>query len=180
MKKSLVILALASLLGACGANIDDLVEYTTEIKKNTAVSIEPYPEFTSLPLVDYDADELRSPFVRSTREQIPEEEIAQRPNCEQPNLNRRKHPLEAYGLDGLQMAGVFTNNGRKYALVKANDGTLHKVTYGSFIGLFHGRVTKISNAEISIKEMLPDGGGCWQSKEATLTMSPMVGDNDDV
>ncbi|MFT6737924.1 MAG: type IV pilus assembly protein PilP, partial [Kangiellaceae bacterium] len=104
----------------------------------------------------------------------------QRPNCQQPNPNRSKQTLENFGLDGLEMAGVFTNNGRKYALVKANDGSLHKVTQGSYIGLFNGRVSTIRNSEILIEEMLPDGAGCWKSKQATLTKSSMVGENNNV
>ncbi len=176
---SLSILSAASLLGGCGANIDDLIIYTEQIKANTQVNIDAYPEFVPLPSVNYDATTLRSPFTKSYREQS-DVVTAERPNCDQPKQNRAKQPLERFGLDALQMSGVFTNNGRKYALVKANDGTLHKVTRGSYIGLFHGRVTKITNTEILIEEMLPDGAGCWKSKQATLTMSSMVGENNNV
>jgi len=48
------------------------------------------------------------------------------------------------------------------------------------VGLFHGRVVAIKKDEILIKEMLPDGAGCWKSKNATLTMSSMVGESDNV
>lgn len=179
MKKLFGTLSLVALLSGCGANIDDLIAYTEQVKANTQVSIEEYPEFTPLPSVSYSSASLRSPFIRSKNEQIVEAPV-ERPNCMQPDLNRRKQTLESFGLDGLQMAGVFTNKGRKYALVKANDGSLHKVTSGSYIGLFHGRVSTIKNTEILITEMLPDGAGCWKSKQATLTMSSMVGENNDV
>ena len=179
MKKFISTLSLATLLSGCGANIDDLIAYTEQVKANTQVSIDDYPEFKALPSVDYSSSNLRSPFIRSKNEQI-SETAQERPNCQQPNLNRPKQVLESFGLDGLQMAGVFTSNGRKYALVKANDGSLHKVTSGSYIGLFNGRVTTIKNTEILIKEMLPDGAGCWKSKQATLTMSSMVGENNNV
>lgn len=179
MKKTIVSLSLLGLLSACGAKIDDLQAYTDQIKANIQVSIEEYPEFVPKPSVSYESGNLRSPFLRSRKEQVAAATI-ERPNCQQINVSRRKQTLESYGLDGLQMAGIFTNNGRKYALIKANDGTLHKVSSGSYIGLFHGRVTQIKNSEILIKEMLPDGGGCYKSKQATLTMSSMVGENNDV
>ncbi|MFT6269336.1 MAG: type IV pilus assembly protein PilP [Alphaproteobacteria bacterium] len=179
MKKLLVSLSAAVLLTGCGSNIDDLIVYTEKVRANTQVNIEPYPEFTPLPSVSYSANSMRSPFLRSRTEQIADTAI-ERPNCQQPSPNRRKQALESFGLDGLEMAGVFTNNGRKYALVKANDGSLHKVTRGSYIGLFNGRVTTIKNAEILIEEMLPDGAGCWKSKQATLTKSSMVGENNNV
>jgi type IV pilus assembly protein PilP len=179
VKKLGGVIASVFLLSACGANIDDLVVYTEQVKANTQVNIVPYPEFNALPSVDYDANDIRSPFMRSVREQSSAIAI-QTPNCKQPNTSRKKQALENFGLDALQMAGVFTSNGRKYALVKANDGSLHKVTNGSYIGLFHGRVTQINSDAILIKEMLPDGAGCWKSKDATLTISSMVGESDNV
>lgn len=179
MKKLFSTLSLAALLSGCGANIDDLVAYTEQVKADTQVSIEAYPEFKPLPNVSYTSTRLRSPFIRSRNEQTAEAPL-ERLNCKQPNSKRQKQALESFGLDGLQMAGVFTSQGRKYALVKANDGSLHKVTSGSYIGLFHGRVTTIKNTEILITEMLPDGAGCWKSKQATLTMSSMAGENNNV
>ncbi len=166
-------------LTGCGANIDDLVLYTNQVKANTQVSVEEYPEFKPLPSVSYEASNIRSPFLRSNEERAVAQAI-DTPNCEQPDHQRKKQPLESYGIDGLQMSGVFTNNGRQYALVKANDGTLHKVTVGSYLGLFHGQVTRITDTEIIIEEMLPDGAGCWKSKQASLTMASMVGENDNV
>lgn len=178
-QKLLLVASCTLVLSACGANIDDLVVYTQQVKANTSVNIVPYPEFTALPSVSYEASDRRSPFTRSMQEQV-EAVAAQTPNCEQPNTDRRKQALESYGLDGLQMAGVFTSNGRKYALIKANDGSLHKVTSGSYVGLFHGRVQQIKSNEILIKEMLPDGAGCWKSKDATMSMSSMVGESNNV
>lgn len=180
MRRKLVasVVCVISLTG-CGANIDDLILYTNQVRANTQVSVEEYPEFKPLPSVSYKASDLRSPFLRSNKESAVAQAV-NTPNCEQPNHKRKKEPLESFGIDGLQMSGVFTNNGRQYALVKANDGSLHKVTVGSYLGLFHGRVTRITDTEITILEMLPDGAGCWKSKQASLTMASMVGENDNV
>lgn len=167
------------LLSGCGSNIDDLIDYTNQVKASTPVNIEEYPEFDALPSVSYDAKDFRSPFQKSLKPAELAVEL-QRANCTQLNQKRRKQALENYGLDALAMSGVFTTNGRKYALIKANDGSLHKITTGSYIGLFHGRVKQIKNKEILITEMLPDGAGCFKSKDATLTMSSMVGENNDV
>jgi len=179
MKRVLLVTLFSIALSACGSNIDDLIVYTQQVRANTQVSIEPYPEFTSLPNVSYQASDLRSPFQRTLRSASEALEV-QRANCAQIDVNRRKQALEYYGLDGLAMAGVFTTNGRKYALITANDGSLHKIVKGSYIGLFHGRVTQITNKEILITEMLPDGEGCFKSKDTTLTMPSLVGENNDV
>ena len=179
MNKLLVSLSAVVLLGGCSGSIDDLVAYTESVRANTPVNIDPYEEFKPLPKVSYSSSSLRSPFLRSKTQQVADTSM-ERLNCKQPNANRRKETLEEFGLDGLAMAGVFTNNGRKYALVKANNGTLHRVSIGSYIGLFNGRVTAIHNNEILIEEMLPDGAGCWKSKQTTLTKSSMVGEKTNV
>lgn len=178
MKKPLLVV-LAFVLSGCGANIDDLILYTQKVRANTQVSIDPYPEFKALSSVSYDASAMRSPFQRSIKT-VNTAVKEQKSDCKQLSLTRKKQALENYGLDGLSMSGVFTSNGRKYALVSANDGTLHKVSVGSYIGLFHGRIKQINDREILITEMLPDGAGCYKSKDATLTMSSMAGENNDV
>ncbi|MGB3725070.1 MAG: pilus assembly protein PilP [Glaciecola sp.] len=180
MMRILVVTSVCVTLMGCGSNIDDLIVYTQQVKANTQISIEPYPEFAALPSVSYEASNLRSPFRRSITNASQQAQAIEKPDCKQLNQNRRQQPLEQYGLDALEMSGVFTSNGRKYALIKANDGSLHKITTGAYIGLFHGRVKQIKNQQILITEMLPDGAGCYKSKEATLSMSPMVGENNDV
>ncbi len=175
----IVLLVVSTVLSGCGANIDDLVVFTEQVRANTQVNIEEYPEFESLPSAEYAATDYRNPFVKE-RSVKAVDVIVETPNCVQPNKNRKTQALENYGLDALTMAGVFTSNGKKFALIKANDGSLHKIGIGSYIGLFNGKVTSINEAGIVISEMLPDGAGCWKSKNATLTMTSMVGENNDV
>ncbi|MGQ8365978.1 pilus assembly protein PilP [Glaciecola sp. 1036] len=179
MNKKIYLLPLVITLTACSADIDDLVVYTQQVRTNTQVNIEPYPKFEPLASVQYSAGDRRSPFRRSENRQ-PTAQVVQTPNCQQPNLQRRKQPLESYGLDALQMSGVFTTNGKRFALIKANDGSLHRVSVGDYVGLFHGRVVQITKSEVVIKEMLPDGTGCWKSKTANLSMSTVTGEDNNV
>ncbi|GAA0858798.1 pilus assembly protein PilP [Aliiglaciecola litoralis] len=178
MKKLTVIIA-AALLCGCEAQTDDLVTYVVEVKQSTPVSIEPYPEFKTQPAFEYKAGDLRSPFKRPRNVAVQTTE-AKRDNCLQPNFNRKKQPLEAFGLDALSISGTFTSKGRQWALVTANDGSLHRVTSGDYLGLFFGKITSINDGKISITEMLPDGAGCWQENNATLSMSSQAGENDNV
>jgi len=175
MKRLIAIAGVFALTG-CGASIDDLVAYTQQVKANTQVSIEPYPVFNEFESVDYGASNMRSPFGRS-KDESEVSEIESTPNCTQPDRQRVKFKLERFGLDALQMSGVLELNGKRYALIKPNDGSLHRVAIGSYVGLFHGRVTQINDREITIQEMLPDGAGCWQPKTATISMSSAAGDN---
>ena len=177
--KKLLLLAGITLLAGCEAQTDDLVTFVVNVKQSTPVSIEPYPEFTTMPAFEYKAEDLRSPFQRP-RNTVVERVETQKANCLQPNFSRKKQALEAYGLDALSISGMFTSKGKKWVLITANDGSLHKATSGDYLGLFFGKITSINNGTISITEMLPDGAGCWQTKQATLTMASKAGENDNV
>ncbi|GBL03759.1 pilus assembly protein PilP [Glaciecola sp. KUL10] len=180
MKKILILLTGGTMLSGCGAKVDDLVVFTNDIKQNTQVSIEAYPEFNKLEPVEYGASDLRSPFERKQNLGQSAEVVNNNANCLQPQRNRQKTKLESYGIDALRMAGVFSINGQQWALIKANDGSLHRVKRGQYIGLFNGKVTSINDTQLVIQELLPDGAGCWKTKQATLTMSSVPGENDNV
>lgn len=181
MNKRYLVLATCIGLSACSAKLDDLIAYTDSIKANTNISIEEYPEFEQLKPVNYTASSLRSPFQRlQQRNEEAASVSVQTANCTQPNRQRAKQALESYGIDALQMAGVFSTGGQKWVLIKANDGTLHKAKRGQYIGLFFGKIINITEKEVVIEEMLPDGAGCWKTKTATLTMSSVAGENDNV
>ncbi|MFT4731075.1 MAG: type IV pilus assembly protein PilP [Gammaproteobacteria bacterium] len=168
-------------LSACSAQIDDLIAYTNNVKATTNISIEDYPEFKQLQPVNYAASGIRSPFQRLQQgNEVTKSVAVQTANCSQPNRQRTKDKLESYGIDALQMAGVFSTGGHKWVLIKANDGSLHKAKRGQYIGLFFGKIINITDNEVVIEEMIPDGAGCWKTKTATLTMSSVAGENDNV
>ena len=177
--KRLLFLAAPIMLSGCYVQTADLQQHIAAVQANTQVSIEPYPEFHTQPPFKYEASELRSPFHRP-RATVVEAVQTLQANCLQPDFGRTKGPLEGYGLDALTVSGVFTSAGRKWALITANDGSLHKATAGDYLGLFFGKITSIENGTLSITEMMPDGAGCWLEKHATLSMASQTGENDNV
>lgn len=176
MKYALVAFSAILLLG-CEAKTDDLEVFIAEVKQTTPVNIEPYPQFESKPRFAYSAIELRSPFQhpRNTGAEI--KEVASQPNCAQPNFKRTKQPLEKFGIDALSITGEFVSNGKKWALIQSSSGSLFKATIGDYLGLFFGKIDSIQDGTVSFTEMLPDGAGCWQKKQATLTMLSKAGEN---
>lgn len=168
--------ALVVALSACDAKVDDLQLYVAEVQQNTPVNIEPYPQFEAKPTFIYAAQSLRSPFQRPRNVGV-EVKPSSQPNCAQPDFARTKQPLEKFGIDALSVTGVFTSNGKKWALIQSNTGSLFKVTQGDHLGLFFGKIDSINNGTVSFTEMLPDGAGCWQKKQATLTMLSKAGEN---
>jgi len=179
MKLRAIWLLVPVLLAGCSPQMADLQQYVAQVKQNTKPSIEPYPDFHKTPAFKYQAGSLRSPFQRP-KGQVPEKVQVSKANCLQPDFSRAKEPLEHYGLDALKIKGFFTNHQGTWALIQANDGTLHQAKAGDHLGLFFGRINSISNGKVSITEMLPDGTGCWQKKQTTLTMSSTAGEQNNV
>ena len=176
--KHLKVVFTTLLLFGCEAKVDDLQVFIAEVKQTTTVYIEPYPEFESKPTFIYSADTFRSPFQRPRNTGAGVEiKVAAQPNCAQPDFNRSKQPLEKFGIDALSINGVFQSNGKKWALVKSNTGKLFKATIGDYLGLFFGKIDSIQNGTVSFTEMLPDGAGCWQKKQATITMFSKAGED---
>jgi len=88
-------------------------------------------------------------------------------------INRRKEPLEAYPLDSMQMVGSVTKLGRPYALLKV-DNLLYQVKLGDYLGQNYGKITRISETEISYREIIQDAAGEWTERTNSLQLQERV------
>ncbi|PTT91917.1 pilus assembly protein PilP, partial [Pelomonas sp. HMWF004] len=84
-------------------------------------------------------------------------------------MNRRKEPLEAYPLDNMSMVGSLTRDNRRYALLRV-DNLLYQVKAGDYLGQNFGRITKISETEIMLREVVQDAAGEWIERTSTLQL----------
>ena len=173
---ALLSVALVALLSACSPQLDDLVSYTEAVKARPPAKVEPLPEFKPQPVFVYDAKALRSPFNPTQKAAAPVEVQAQT-NCLQPDFGRVK---QAKSNNERIPEGNFITNGVRWVLFKTNDGSLHKATQGSRLGLFFGKIIAISDSSVTIEELLPDGAGCWQRQETVLSLESRVGENNNV
>jgi type IV pilus assembly protein PilP len=86
-----------------------------------------------------------------------------------PELARRKEPMEAFPLDSMNMVRSILKEGQPVALVKV-DNLLYQVKLGNYLGLNYGRVTKISETEVTLREIVQDAVGEWIERIATLQL----------
>lgn len=86
-----------------------------------------------------------------------------------PELARRKEPLEAYPLDAMSLVGSIVKAGQPVALVKV-DNLLYQVKLGNYLGLSYGKVVKITEAEVTLREIVQDAVGEWIERIATLQL----------
>ena len=67
------------------------------------------------------------------------------------------------------MVGSLTREGRRYALLRV-DNLLYQVKAGDYLGQNFGRITKISETEITLREVVQDAAGEWIERTSTLQL----------
>ena len=67
------------------------------------------------------------------------------------------------------MVGTLERASRPTGWCKADAG-LYRVRVGNYIGQNFGVITKISESEIALSELVQDGGGDWAERESTLLL----------
>ncbi|WP_371187232.1 pilus assembly protein PilP [Thalassotalea maritima] len=157
------------LLVGCFDDKTDLQAHIDKVKASTPSRIKPMPAIHEFNHFDYSAFALRSPFVAPKPEAI-QEKMQQVSDCLHPDPRRRKQPLEKFALDTLSMRGTLGEEGILWALVESGDNALHRVSIGSYLGLYNGRIISVADEEIIIVELIPDGAGCWVERETTVAM----------
>ena len=69
------------------------------------------------------------------------------------------------------MVGVMNNNGQNWAIIKAPDNSIYRVRSGNYMGENHGKIQKITEARIDLKEIVADGQGGWITRSNKVTLS---------
>lgn len=159
-------LLLAALLGGCGAGDNDLRQYIAEVKARKSKDIEPMPQVKPYQPFEYLADGRRDPFVLV--EPAAQTSAVAGPR---PDLHRNREPLEEYPLDALRMVGTIATGAGSFALIKAPDGVVHRVTLKDHLGQNYGQIIRISESEIHLLELVPDGFGGWMQRPASVALS---------
>jgi type IV pilus assembly protein PilP len=86
-----------------------------------------------------------------------------------PELARRKEALEAFPLDSMTMVGSLDREGQRVALINV-DKLLYQVRAGNYLGLNYGKITRISETEVTLREIVQDAAGEWIERVATLQL----------
>lgn len=160
---------LAVLLSACTGNIDDLEKYIEAVKARPADPIEPIPPVKTYTPYEYEGLTGRDPFRQSLSEGS-DDVRSTKGTGPRPDFDRPKQYLERFELDTLSMVGTFSKEGFEWALLRDPEGVIHRVPIGDYIGKNHGKVVEISNAQISLSELISDGGGGWIVREASIAL----------
>lgn len=159
-------------LAACSSdNMSDLRAYVQTEKAKPGGRVEPIPEVKPFESFIYQEASRRSPFEPWAVNSPNAAKRATPGTGPAPDANRRKEALEAFPLDTLRMVGTLAQKSGLWAIIKAPDGLVYRVTRNNYLGQNHGRITQISEDKIDVVEIVPDGLGGWQERQASLALA---------
>ena len=156
-------------LSACSGEQEELQQWMDQQRREVKPNVQPLSppkKFIPQPYAMSDGVEPFSPQKLT---------VALKQESRQPNsviaaeYNRRKEPLEAFPLDSMTMVGSVVKNGQTYALLRV-DNLLYQVKPGDYVGQNYGKITKITETGVAIREIVQDAAGEWIERPSSLQL----------
>jgi type IV pilus assembly protein PilP len=161
------------LLVACGSSgQEDLQEWMTQQRAQTRPKVQPLPEPKKFTPQPYTQDGTTDPFSNQKLTQALKRESSQSTSnaaLVAPELARHKEPLESFPLDAMKMVGSLLKEGLPVALVRV-DNLLYQVRPGNYLGQNFGKIVKVSETDVLLREIVQDAAGEWIERTATLQL----------
>jgi type IV pilus assembly protein PilP len=158
------------LAGCESGEHSDLRAELDQMTRDLPRRVAPLPQVKPYQPVPYEAFDLPDPFgpakIELAQQGAPG---AAGDNKLKPDLTRPKEPLEAYPLESVKMVGTLTREQRNFALIKADTG-LYRVRVGNYVGQNFGVITKITEGEVILRELVQDSAGDWTERESSLLL----------
>lgn len=160
---------LLALLAGCGAENEELQEWMERQRREVKPNVSPLTPPKKFEAEPYTSLNTVEPFSNQKLS------VALKMEARQPNsilgaeLNRRKEPLEAYPLDSMMMVGSVAKQQQPFALLRV-DSLLYQVKPGDYLGQNYGRITKITETQIVLREIVQDAAGEWIERASTLQL----------
>lgn len=162
--------ACSMVLSGCGdGGVQELREWMDETRRQTVVAVPKLAEPKKFTPFLYTAKEDLDPYNPVKLSAALAKLKTNTGTGIRPDLERRREPLEAYPLDTLKMVGTLEKPGLSYALIQV-EKSVFQAKVGQYIGQNFGMITKITDAEVEIKEIVRDAAGEWTERKATLEL----------
>ncbi|MCL1476043.1 pilus assembly protein PilP, partial [Argonema antarcticum] len=175
MKRMQLFLALlvSILVVGCGSTGDDeLRQWMSELRATTKPRVTPLSEPKQFLPQTYSMESGVEPFnsVKLTQAlRRDTNQSASNAALIAPEMARRKEPLEAYPLDVMAMVGSLDKKGVPTALLRV-DKLLYQVRVGNYVGQNYGKIVKITENSIQLREIVQDATGDWIERAAALDL----------
>ena len=161
------------LLSGCFADDqEDLRSWMQQERNSIRPDVKPLPEPTKFVPYSYEGERYVEPFsseklasILKSGQTLPAEKSA----LIEPELNRRKQPLEAFPLDTMVMVGSLNREGKLIALLRVGS-LLYQVIPGNYLGQNFGKILRIEENQVILREIVQDAAGEWIERPAALQL----------
>ena len=164
----LVLTALV-MLASCSAEHDELRAWMEQQRREAKPSVPPLQPPKRFDPQPYLAAQAVDPYSSQKLTVALKQEARQPNSLLSAEMNRRKEPLESYPLDSMNMVGSVNKQGQPFALLRV-DNLLYQVKVGDYLGQNYGRITRIGETEITLREIVQDAAGEWIERPAALQL----------
>ncbi|QTN21888.1 pilus assembly protein PilP [Rhizobacter sp. AJA081-3] len=168
VRPAMAVIALATLVG-CGAEQEELSQWMEQQRREVKPNVTPLTPPKKFSPQAYVALNGVEPFSAQKLTVALKQEARQPNSLLAAEINRRKEPLEAYPLDSMRMVGSVNRSGRPYALLRV-DNLLYQVKQGDYLGQNYGKITKISETDVTLREIVQDAAGEWIERASALQL----------
>ncbi len=175
--QSLVLFGVTLILSGCvNTDMSDLDIYTQEVLARKSGRIEPLPEIKPYERYLYQSadNNLRDPFepfYEEKKEEIKEKVTdAKQQKYIEEIRNRNREELEQFELDSLRMVGTLEDQNELWGIIQDNNGVIHRVKTGNYIGVNYGKIISIAEEGIELREIIKDTQGNWDERQASLAL----------
>ena len=161
----LLALLAACSLSACAPGMSDLEVWVAEVKARPPKPLDPLPVMRQFETFEYSVQNERDPFSNPITDL---DSLAS--SSLRPDPSRRKEPLEAFPLDGLDMVGTLGTGPGMLGLIVDPEGVVYRVRPGNYMGQSDGKILAVHEDRIDLVELVPDGAGGWIERDATVAL----------
>ena len=169
--RTLLLLTALAAAGCAPSNENELRQWMAEVRQQVKPVSQPVPEPKEFTPSSYESRTLVDPFdaQKVIMAVARQQQVRATAGTIRPDLERRRETLEGFPLDQIKMVGTMRQKAVNIALLESG-GATHMVRVGNYVGQNFGLVTRISETEVQIKEIVQDAAGEWVERPAKLEL----------
>ena len=163
------VLLVLSVSGCGDGGVQELRQWMDEVRRSTPVTVQKLAEPKKFAPFVYAVKDEVDPYNPAKLAVALAKLQAKSSNGIKPDLDRRKEVLESYPLDTIKMVGTLEKPGVIYALLQV-DKSIIQAKVGNHVGQNFGVITKITEEEVQVKEIVRDAAGEWTERPTKLEL----------
>lgn len=164
-----VLLGVVAILSGCSGQQEELRSWMAQERAQARPNVQPISAPQKFNPQGYQTGDTVEPFSAQKLIVVLKQDRSQPNSAVASELSRRKQPLEAFPLDSMSMVGSVNRRGVQYALLKV-DNLLYQVKVGDYLGQNFGKIMKVTETEIELREIVQDAAGEWIERPAALQL----------